>query len=135
MVELLYFYNVYGPGQILNGSMTAVIGLFQTLYKKNKPLTVVKPGTQKRDFTHIDDIINGCYLAFTKGKQKEYMLGTKKQYTILQIAKMFKTKIKFVPSRHGERLGSSITNNNAFNYLGFKTKIDIKDYIKNYIKN
>ena len=133
--ELLYFYNVYGPGQILNGSMTAVIGLFQTLYKKNKPLTVVKPGTQKRDFTHIDDIINGCYLAFTKGKQKEYMLGTKKQYTILQIAKMFKTKIKFVPSRHGERLGSSITNNNAFNYLGFKTKIDIKDYIKNYIKN
>ena len=132
--ELLYFYNVYGPGQILNGSMAAVIGLFQTLYKKNKPLTVVKPGTQKRDFTHINDIINGCYLAFTKGKQNEYMLATKKQYTILQIAKMFKTKIKFVPSRHGERFGSSITNNNAFNYLGFKAKIDIKDYINDYIK-
>ena len=132
--ELLYFYNVYGPGQILNGPMTAVIGLFQTLYKRNKPLTIVKPGSQKRDFTHIDDIINGCYLAFKKGKQKEYMLGTQKQYTILQIAKMFKTKIKFLPSRHGERFGSIIPNNNAFNYLGFKAKIDIKDYISDFIK-
>lgn len=133
--ELLFFYNVYGSGQIQTGPMSTVIGIFEKQFKKKIPLTVVKPGTQKRDFTHIDDIINGCYLAFTKGKQKEYMLGTKKQYTILQIAKMFKTKIKFVPSRHGERLGSSITNNNAFNYLGFKTKIDIKDYINNYIKN
>ena len=132
--ELLYFYNVYGPGQILNGPMSAVVGIFQNQFKKKIPLTVVKPGSQKRDFTHIDDIMNGCYLAFKKGKQKEYMLGTKKQYTILQIAKMFKTKIKFVPSRHGERFGSSITNNNAFNYLGFKAKIDIKDYINNYIK-
>ena len=133
--ELLFFYNVYGPGQILNGPMSAVIGIFANQFKKKIPLTIVKPGSQKRDFTHIDDIINGCYLAFKKGKQKEYMLGTQKQYTILQIAKMFKTKIRFLPPREGERFGSSIPNNNAFEYLGYKSKIDIKNYINNIIKN
>ena len=132
--ELLFFYNVYGPGQILNGPMSAVIGIFETLFKKNKPLTIVKPGSQKRDFTHIDDIINGCYLAFKKGKQNEYMIGTKKNYSILQIAKMFKTKIKFLPARDGERFGASIPNNNAFIELGYKPKIDIEDYISNVIK-
>ena len=132
--ELLYFYNVYGPGQILNGPMSAVIGIFENQFKKKISLTVVKPGSQKRDFTHIDDIINGCYLAFKKGKQKEYMLGTKKQYTVLQIAKMFNTKIKFLPPRDGERFGSSMPNNNALIYLGYKAKINIKDYIKNIIK-
>tara|TARA_B110000027_G_scaffold129549_1_gene151235 strand:+ start:111 stop:986 length:876 start_codon:yes stop_codon:yes gene_type:complete len=132
--ELLFFYNVYGPGQILNGPMSAVIGIFETLFKKNKPLTIVKPGSQKRDFTHIDDIINGCYLAFKKGKQNEYMLGTKKNYSILQIAKMFKTKIKFLPARDGERFGASIPNNNAFIELGYKPKIDIENYISNVIK-
>ena len=132
--ELLYFYNVYGPGQILNGPMSAVVGIFQNQFKKKIPLTVVKPGSQKRDFTHIDDIINGCYLAFKKGKQKEYMLGTKKQYTVLQIAKMFKTKIKFLPPRDGERFGSSMPNNNAFIYLGYKAKININNYIINIIK-
>jgi UDP-glucose 4-epimerase len=133
--ELLYFYNVYGPGQILTGPMSAVIGIFETQFKKRIPLTVVKPGTQKRDFTHIDDIINGCYLAFIKGKQKEYMLGTKKQYTILQIARMFKTKIKLLPQRNGDRSASNIPHNNAFNYLGYKPKINIKDYINIIIKN
>ena len=132
--ELLFFYNVYGPGQILNSPMSAVIGIFETQFKKKIPLTVVKPGTQKRDFTHIDDIINGCYLAFKKGKQNDYMLGTKKQYTILEIAKMFKTKIKLLPQRDGDRPVSSILHNNAFNYLGYKPKINIKDYINIIIK-
>tara|TARA_B110000037_G_scaffold41553_1_gene51386 strand:+ start:678 stop:1556 length:879 start_codon:yes stop_codon:yes gene_type:complete len=131
--ELLYFYNVYGPSQILNGPMSAVIGIFETQFKKKIPLTVVKPGTQKRDFTHIDDIINGCYLAFKKGKQNEYMLGTQKQYTVLQIAKMFKTKIKFLPTRDGDRSVSSMPNRNALNQLGYKPKIDIKNYIKQLI--
>ena len=132
--ELLFFYNVYGPGQILNTPMSAVIGIFETQFKKKKPLTIVKPGTQKRDFTHIEDIINGCYLAFIKGRQSEYMLCSKKQYTILEIAKMFKTKIKFLPSRKGERFGASIPNNNALTHLGYKPKISINTYISNYIK-
>jgi len=132
--ELLFFYNVYGPGQILSGPMSAVIGIFETQFKKKLPLTIVKPGSQKRDFTHINDIIKGCYLAFMKGKQDKYMLCSKSQYTILQIAKMFKTRIKFLPPRDGERFGASIPNNNALNHLGYKPEINIKDYISNYIK-
>ena len=84
-------------------------------FYNDKPLTVVKPGTQKRDFTHIDDIIRGCYLAFIKGKQDEYMLCSKKQYTILQIAKMFKPKIRFLPQREGERSSARVPNNNSLN--------------------
>ena len=132
--ELLFFYNVYGPGQISSGPMSTVIGVFETQFKKKKPLTIVKPGSQKRDFTHIDDIIRGCYLAFIKGKQNEYMLCSKEQYTILQIAKMFKTKIRFLPQREGERSSASVPNNNSLNHLGYMPKIHIKDYINSYIK-
>ena len=132
--ELLFFYNVYGSGQIQTGSMSTVIGIFEKQFKKKIPLTVVKPGTQKRDFTHIDDIINGCYLAFRNGRQNEYMLGTDKQYSILQIAKMFKRKIKFLLPRKGDRSCSNIPNNNALTYLGYKAKVNIKDYINNIIQ-
>ena len=131
--EFVYFYNVYGPGQIINSPMSAVIGIFEQQYKKNKPLTVVSPGTQRRDFTHIDDIVKGCYLAWRKGNQNHYMLGTHKTYSIIQIARMFKTKIKYLPARHGERLGSTILNNNAKRILGYKASIDIKSYIQNII--
>jgi len=132
--EIVFFYNVYGPGQILNSKMAAVIGIFENLYKKNKPLTVVKPGTQKRDFTHVDDIVRGCFLAWKKGRQSEYMLGTKKQYRVIDIAKMYNRPIKLLPSRRGERFKSSIINNNASKHLNYKAKVDIKDYINNFIK-
>ena len=131
--EIVFFYNVYGPGQIKNSKMSAVIGIFEEQYLNKKPLTVVKPGTQKRDFTHIDDIVKGCFLVWKKGKQSEYMLGTKKQYSIIDVAKMFKTKIKFIPKRRGERFKSSITNNNAHKLLKYKATIDIKDYISNIV--
>lgn len=133
--ELVFFYNVYGPGQILNSPMSAVIGIFEHQYKNNKHLTIVKPGTQRRDFTHIDDIINGCILAWKKGKQNEYMLGTKKTYSINQIARMFKTKVKYLPARPGERFGSTVPNNNANKILGYSSKIDIKDYINDFIND
>ena len=133
--ELVYFYNVYGPGQILNSQMSAVIGIFEELYRKKKSLTIVRPGTQRRDFTHIDDIVRGCVLAWKKGNQNEYMLGTKKTYSILEIAKLFKYKFKYIPSRPGDRFGSTMTNNNAKNILGYKPSIDIKDYIKKIISN
>ena len=131
--EIVFFYNVYGPGQIKNSKMSAVIGIFEEQYFMKKPLTVVRPGTQKRDFTHIDDIVKGCFLAWKKGHQSEYMLGTKKQYSIIDVAKMFKTKIKFIPMRRGERFKSSITNNNAHKLLKYQATIDIKDYIKKII--
>ena len=95
---------------------------------------MVRPGTQRRDFTHINDIVKGCYLAWKKGKQNHYMLGTQKTYSIIEIAKMFKTKIKYLPARSGERFGSTILNNNAKKILGYKATIDIKSYINELIK-
>jgi UDP-glucose 4-epimerase len=131
--ELVFFYNVYGPNQIMNGPMSAIIGIFESQYKKKIPLTIVKPGSQRRDFTHVDEIVRGCYLAWTKGKQNEYMLCTNKSYSILEIAKMFGSKFKFLKSRPGDRFGSIISNNNAKKILGFTTQKDIKNYIKDFV--
>jgi len=131
--ELLFFYNVYGPGQISIGKMATIIGIFQTQYKEKKPFTIVRPGSQIRDFTHIDDIVEGCYLAMIKGKNNEYMLSSGKKYSILQIAKMFNVKHKFIPDRPGDRNDSTNLNNNAKTILGFKAKKNIKDYIKEFI--
>jgi len=131
--ELVFFYNVYGPNQIIDSPMSALIGVFESQYKKKIPLTIVKPGSQRRDFTHVDDIVHGCYLAWTKGKQKEYMLCTRKTYSILEIAKMFGSKFKFLKSRPGDRFGSIVSNNNAKKILGFTAKKDIKNYIKDFI--
>ena len=130
---MLFFYNVYGPGQIDIGKMATIIGIFQTQYKEKKPFTIVRPGSQIRDFTHIDDIIEGCYLAMIKGKNNEYMLSSGKKYSILQIAKMFNAKHKFIPSRPGDRSDSTILNSNAKIILSFKAKKNIKTYIKNFI--
>ena len=132
--ELLHFYNVYGPGQIKNSKMAAVIGIFETQFLKKKPFTIVKPGTQRRDFTHIDDIVRGCYLAWKRGKNKEYMLCTNKSYSLIEIAKMFKSKYKFLPARPGERFKSLVTNNNAKKILEFEAQIKIENYIKKFIE-
>ena len=131
--EILFFYNVYGPGQINTGKMATIVGIFENQYKNKKPLTIVKPGSQIRDFTHIDDIIEGCYMAMKKGKNNEYMLSSGKKYSILQIARMFNVKHKFIPIRPGDRADSTILNNNASKILGFKAKKNIKKYIKEFI--
>ena len=134
-VRICRFYNVYGPGESLDEKFGNVIGIWRTKSFNGEKLPIVGDGEQRRDFTHINDIINGCILAWKKGKQNEYMLGTKKTYSINEIAKMFKTKIRYISARPGERFGSIIPNNNAKNILGYSANIDIKDYIKNFIKN
>ena len=115
--------------------MAAVVGIFESQYLKNEKLTVVNPGNQKRDFTHIDDIVGGCYLAWKKGRQDDYLICSNKEYSILQVAKMFKRPIKFIPKRPGERLRSTKTNKKSLLHLGYKPKKNIKDYIKNFISN
>ena len=134
--EIIYFYNVYGPGQISVGAMATVIGIFENLYKKNKPLTVVKPGNQSRRFTHILDTVEACYFAWRKNECKHYSISNKKSYTILQVAKLFHSKIKMLPPREGERYASALTNMNLSNkvYKMFG-KIQLKDYINKVIKN
>jgi UDP-glucose 4-epimerase len=133
--ELIYFYNVYGPGQIKVGDMATVVGIFEDQYQKNKPLTIVKPGTQTRRFTHIDDTIDVCIKAWKRNKCLHYSISNKKSYSVEDLAKMFKTKIIYLKPRLGERYASSLTkisnNRKIINKYG---KIDLKDYVTSFIK-
>ena len=133
--EVIYFYNVYGSNQICTGKMATVIGIFENCFNNKRPLTVVRPGSQSRRFTHILDTIEICYLAWKQNKCRHYSISNHKSYTILQTAKMFGTKVKFLPQRSGERYASALTNinleNKVFKYYG---KINLRDYINTKIK-
>ena len=134
--EVIYFYNVYGPKQISKGKMSTVIGIFEEAYKKKKPLPVVKPGTQTRRFTHIDDTVRVCYIAWKKNLSRHYSISSKKSYSIIEVAKMFKSKIKYLNKRPGERYASALTkmnlSNKVYRYFG---KIKLTDYINNFLVN
>ena len=133
--EIVYFYNVYGPNQIDTGSMATVIGIFENQYKNKKSLTVVKPGTQSRRFTHVNDTIDVCFEAWKKNKCRHYSISNKKSYTILQVARMFHTKIKLLPPRRGERFASALTSMNLSNKVFKKFgKIELREYVGNIIK-
>ena len=133
--EVIYFYNVYGPRQITTGSMATVIGIFENCYIKNKPLTVVRPGTQTRRFTHIDDTVKTCYEAWKKNKCRHYSISNMQSYSILQVAKMFDLKIRYLPKRLGERYASALANV-SFNNKVHKRygKIKLNEYIKSFKK-
>ena len=134
--EVIFFYNVYGPGQIKKGKMSTVIGIFEDCYLRNLPLPVVKPGSQTRRFTHITDTIKVCYKAWKNNKSRFYSISNRNSYTILEVAKMFGKKIKFLPPREGERYASALSNLSLSNKI-FRTygKINLKDYVKNFVKN
>ncbi len=130
--EVIYFYNVYGPKQITSGKMSTVIGIFEEAYKNKKPLPVVRPGTQTRRFTHINDTIEICYLAWKKNLSRHYSISSKQSHSIIEVAKMFKSKIKYLHKRPGERYASALTkmnlSNKVYRYFG---KIKLADYISN----
>ena len=134
--EIIYFYNVYGDKQIEEGHMATVIGIFQNQYKKKKPLSIVRPGNQSRRFTHISDTINVCLKAWKADKSEHYSISHKKSYSINDVAKMFGSKIRYLPPRPGERYASALTkmsySNKVNKYYG---KIDLKDYITSFIKS
>jgi len=133
--EIIYFYNVYGPRQIKTGKMATVIGIFEDQYMKGEPLSVVKPGTQSRRFTHITDTVKVCYNAWKRKRNIHYSISHKKSYTILEVAKMFNSKIKMLAPRRGERFASALTSMNLSNKVyRFFGKIDLKDYIKEKIR-
>ena len=134
--EVIYFYNVYGPYQISKGEMSTVIGIFEDHYKRKKALPVVKPGTQTRRFTHIDDTIKICFLAWKKNLCRHYSIANKKSYSLMEVAKMFGTKIKYLPKRRGERYASALIDKNLSNKIyKYYGRISLKEYIKNFVKN
>ncbi|WP_262590260.1 NAD-dependent epimerase/dehydratase family protein [Candidatus Pelagibacter communis] len=133
--EVIFFYNVYGPRQIKKGDMATVIGIFEDQFLKNKPLTVVKPGTQTRRFTHIYDTVEICYEAFKSNKCMYYSISNKKSYSILEVARLFNTRIKLLKPRLGERYASALTKISSKNKIIQKFgKIQLKDYISYFIK-
>jgi len=132
--EIIFFYNVYGPRQIKVGDMATVIGIFENQYLNKKPLTVVKPGNQTRRFTHIFDTVQVCYEAFKADNCRYYSISNKNSYSILQVAKMFKSKIILLKPRLGERYASALTkisnNNKIIQKFG---KLQLKDYVTSFI--
>jgi len=128
--EVIYFYNVYGPKQIFKGDMATVIGIFEYQFKQKKPLTVVKPGNQTRRFTHVHDTVRACFLAWKKNKCKHYSITNKKSYSILNVARLFGSSVKYLPKRKGERFASKLTRMNLDNkVIKIYGKINLKDYI------
>ena len=133
--EVIFFYNVYGPNQISKGKMATVIGIFEECFLNKKPLTVVRPGSQSRRFTHINDTIEVCIKAWKKNKCKYYSISNKKSYSIKQVAKLFRSSIKYVPSRKGERYASALSSMSLHNKVNRNFgKIALKDYVSNFIK-
>jgi len=134
--EVIFFYNVYGPRQIKVGDMATVIGIFENQYLNKKPLSVVRPGTQSRRFTHIQDTIKICYEAFKNDKCRYYSISNKNSYSIIEVAKMFGSKITYLKARSGERYASALTkishNNKIIQKYG---KLQLKDYITSFINS
>jgi UDP-glucose 4-epimerase len=134
--EVIYFYNVYGEKQICKGDMATVVGIFENHFLRGKKLPVVKPGTQVRRFTHVFDTIKACIFAWKKNKCKHYSIASKQSYSIIQLAKMFKSKIRYLPRREGERFASALTRMNLNNkIIRLSARIRLKDYIHNFLNN
>lgn len=131
---ITYFYNVYGNREISTGKYATLIALFKEKVKKGEPLTVVSPGTQKRNFTHIDDIINGLVLVGENGYGDEFGIGSSESYSILEIAQMFGAEIQMLPERKGNRMTADVVTSKT-EALGWKSTITIKNYIEELRKN
>jgi len=134
--EVVYFYNVYGERQICKGDMATVVGIFEDYFMKKKKLPVVRPGTQVRRFTHVYDTVKACIFAWKKNKCKHYSIASNQSYSIIELAKMFKSKIRYLPKREGERFASALTKMNLNNkIIRLSAKIKLREYIKNFLRN
>ena len=134
--EVIYFYNVYGDRQICTGDMATVVGIFEECFRLGKKLPVVRPGTQERRFTNVFDTVKACIFAWTKNKSKHYSIASKQSYSIIELAKMFKSQISYLPKREGERFASALTKMNLNNkIIRLSAKIKLSDYVNNFLVN
>ena len=134
--EVIYFYNVYGEKQISKGDMATVVGIFEDCLRSGKKLPVVRPGTQARRFTHVFDTVKACIFAWRRNKCKHYSIASNQSYSIIELAKLFKSKIRYLPMRKGERFASALTKMNLNNnIIRLSSKIRLKDYVKNFLSN
>ena len=128
------FYNVYGPNHLKEGAYCTVIGKWETAYENNKPLIIYGDGTKRRDFTHVDDIINALVLINEKQAWGHiFELGRGKNHSIKEVADLYNTEIIFEDNKPGEAQITLCTDTLAREILGWEAKLDIEDYIKNYL--
>jgi UDP-glucose 4-epimerase len=133
--ELVYFYNVYGPKQITDSKMSAVIAIFCKQYLNKKPLTVVLPGTQSRRFTNVKDTVEGCFVAWKNNKNRHYLIFHSKSYMIKDVAKLFSKNIKYIKKRKGERFGSAIIKSiRGKKIINFPCKRTLENYVNDFKK-
>ncbi|CAO6130743.1 WcaG Nucleoside-diphosphate-sugar epimerases [Candidatus Pelagibacterales bacterium] len=134
--EVIYFYNVYGERQIGKGDMATVVGIFEDCFRLGKKLPVVRPGTQVRRFTHVYDTVKACIFAWKKNKCKHYSIASNQSYSIIELVKLFRSKISYLPKREGERYASALTKMNLNNkIIRLSAKIRLKDYVNNFLNN
>jgi UDP-glucose 4-epimerase len=127
---------VYGERQICKGDMATVIGIFEDHFKKKKKLPVVRPGTQVRRFTNVYDTVKACIFAWRNNQCKNYSIASKHSYSIIELAKLFKSKIRYLPMRKGERFTSALTKINLNNkIIRLSAKIKLKDYVNNFLSH
>lgn len=130
---ITYFYNVYGPGEISQGDYSTVIAKFTELTRHGEPLTVVSPGDQRRNFTHVDDIVKALFLIASRGSGDGYGIGHSEEYSVMEVAKMFGGKIKMLPPRPGNRMSAELITDKT-KALGWSPDCDLRSYIQS-IKN
>ena len=126
---ITYFYNVYGGRENAQGEFATVIAKFLHKKKKNEILQVTKPGTQYRNFTHIDDTINALMLIAEKGYGDEYGIANPKRYSIKEVAEMISNQIEYVSENVANRMSSELMTEKILK-LGWKPHRELKDYIK-----
>ena len=133
-VSICRFYNVYGPHQLTEGDYCTVVGIFERQYQNQEPLTITGDGFQRRDFTHVDDIVDGLILSSeSETCYDEIELGRGNNYSINQIADMFNTKTEYIDARPGEAKETLCDTQIAERLIGYKPKRNIEDYIKGVI--
>ncbi len=125
--SITYFYNVYGPGE-RSGTYGTVIEIFRQKYKKGEPFTVNAPGTQKRNFTHVDDIIDGLMLVGADGTGDNFGIGDEKAYSILEVAELFGGEVIMMPAKQGNRMTSDVDTSKT-RAIGWSPKRNLSDYI------
>ncbi|MCE9541562.1 NAD-dependent epimerase/dehydratase family protein [Candidatus Kaiserbacteria bacterium] len=128
---ITYFYNVYGPGERA-GVYGTVIEAFKQMYLHGSPITVTSPGTQLRNFTHVDDIVDGLILVGESGAGDEYGLGNEKSFSMLEVAKMFGGEVLMLPPRAGNRMQSGLDTSKSA-ALGWRTKRTLEAYIQEFV--
>jgi UDP-glucose 4-epimerase len=131
---IVYFYNVYGPREISTGKYATLIALFKHKISKGEALTVVSPGTQKRNFTHVKDIVDGLVLVGENGYGDEFGIGCSRAHTILEIAELFGGDIKMLSERKGNRMSADVVCSKT-KKLGWKSKHSVSQYIKDFLND